>query len=289
MAESEQQTKAAGQTGAGQDSTPADKPSKLIAFLPVAPKLGWLIFAICAFIALYPGIHDAFPRLLERVHSVKLPGDIEFAFQELGESAEHASSETAAMLTGSELSSLQKRATLLLPALQGVRILWLDSYPDGNRVEVKLFTALGLKVDYVNSFEDAYAHLRRGQYGILITSIRVPDPSSTTGSNICGGQEFLDTVCRVPYASSRAPAIIYSYGFSQAEGVPPSVYGVARSRAQLVQLVLDIVERGFPQAECAKRSNDADPELKPTNCPARKTGTAAPGAKSKAAASRGRN
>ncbi|MFT4067147.1 hypothetical protein [Paraburkholderia sp.] len=125
-----------------------------------------------------------------------------------------------------------------------------------------------MTVDYVNRPEDAYVALRRGQYGIVITSIALPESNSRGAAALdeCGGLTFLGKLCAVPYASSRAPAIIYSYHFSQADGVPPNVYGVARNRAQLVQFVFDIVERGFPQAECARRSDDVDPTYTFATC-----------------------
>lgn len=201
----------------------------------------WVLLALTLVLVLAGSLRPAISMLAAHVDSLSVGPEwahIEVKFQQLAEGS--ADMRAPAPLKNSELIPLQKRAMQVLPRIYGRRILWVDSnFPRANQKEISSLTELGFSIDMVKTTAEAMSAMSKRGYDLLITNMKRDDDFS--------GRRLMDNMC---YSHIHIPGIIYSWGFNPEAGVPLNAVGAAASRAQLLQMIFDTAELGFPLARC---------------------------------------
>ncbi|MEX3983988.1 hypothetical protein AB4Y45_33925 [Paraburkholderia sp. EG287A] len=199
----------------------------------------WMVIAAAfVFILLRPVL----PALLSHLDSIAIGPEwahIELSFRGLTEASPNVGSaeHSPAPLTEAELKPLQARAIQVAAKITGRRILWVDNrIPDK---EYAALTSVGFTLDVVNSTEAALARLDQQGYDLMVTNMRRKEDEFA-------GVTLLNAMCQ---RHIYVPGIIYSWGFDPATGVPINA-AHAQNRAELLQLVFDAAELGFPKARC---------------------------------------
>lgn len=126
-----------------------------------------------------------------------------------------------------------RRAVRLEEMLKGVRILWVDDNPENNNVERNLLGSLGMSVDLARTTELAMTNLRQGSYDLVISDMK------RSGDDKAG----LRLLSEIHSLVKPASVIFYAAGFDPRLGVPPYAFGMTNRPDELLNLVLDVIER----------------------------------------------
>ena len=126
-----------------------------------------------------------------------------------------------------------RRARLVVPALEGARVLWVDDAPANNEWERALLRALGVHVTAVTTTLSAVDCLQAEAFDIII-------------SDIVRGTIRDEGVRALPELRAASPksAILFYVGHIDASaGTPNGANGVTNRPDELLHLVLDALER----------------------------------------------
>ena len=130
-------------------------------------------------------------------------------------------------------SALASRAWRNRRTTKGASVLWIDDVPEANQPLVELLTSIGLRVETVRSSADARVAIGRATPDMLISDI-------DRGGQPDEGIRFLGTLQRERIVT---PMVFY-VGFLRRDlEIPPGAFGITNKPAELVQLVLDVLER----------------------------------------------
>lgn len=224
-----------------QATNPAVNGSSKIEMIRAISGLLWVFLAFILVLVLAGSLHPAVSMLAAHLDSLSVGPEwarVEVKFQQLAEGP--ADVRAPAPLKDSELISLQRRAIQVLPRIYGRRILWVDSnFPRSNQKEISALTDLGFSIDKVKTTAEAMSAMSKQGYDLLITNMKRDDDFA--------GRRLMNNMC---YSHIHTPAIIYSWGFNPEAGVPLNAVGAAASRSQLLQMIFDTAELGFPLARC---------------------------------------
>jgi CheY-like chemotaxis protein len=208
-----------------------------------APAALWVLFALFAYLTLRPVIR----RRFEQLSTVKTYG-VEMSFagpllEAAGAQVDNAESpgETpggaeAAPPTASERRGGVSRLEHAAPYLEGRSILWVDDRPQPNAPLVALLRKAGLSVDDASTTAEAIAKVRTAKYDLIITDMVRADE----GKDVNAAVSLLDALAA---GSWRVPVILFTDRRGLERGVPDGFFAYTSSSDNLVQCVIDVMER----------------------------------------------
>lgn len=139
--------------------------------------------------------------------------------------------------TGGDIGSIPdpaiRRAWMAKPALDGSRVLWIESRPDQVSWEKQALEELGVTVRAVRTTKDALEQLRGGTFDLILSNVhRGGDPGAGTDA--------------LPYLQKIAPdvpVVFYVPQLNEGEETPQGASGITDQPDELLHLVLDQIER----------------------------------------------
>lgn len=129
-------------------------------------------------------------------------------------------------------SSVLRRAQLVSKALEGASVLWVDDHPQNNAYESRVLAALGVRVEFATSTDEALAKVRRTAYDVILSDMARSRPDSG-----------LTLLKRLRDAGCRTDVIFYVGQIDEARGVPPGAFAITNQPEPLLHYVLDVLER----------------------------------------------
>lgn len=217
--------------------------------LRILPQLLWILLAAIALaLAIKPALH-----MIEsdKISKISVPGvQVEFAREQLARVKSEES--TQWLQTPEDFAPFRARIERNAAYLRGARILWVDdNHPQQNLYERRAFSALGLSVDMVRSTQEAMNLMPQEAgpyYHLIISDLGRPgqaDASSpcyeTPGAPTAAGCGLLAAV-RERFGEQAPPVIFYAH-VGNGGGTPGHAFGLTNRLDQLLELVLDAVER----------------------------------------------
>lgn len=202
-----------------------------IEMIKTVPAMLWVAFAVLVFLALRRAI---LPQI-GRISSVKTAVfEASFAEKLLDEAA--AKTDTGTPPSAAERRAAVSRLEHAVEALRGGRILWVDDNPNGNAPLIRLFRNLDMIVDTPNSTDEAMVHLRDRSYDLIITDMRrdTEVPAETAGMTLLGAMKE---------RRIRLPVVVFAAAFDPRLGVDPAIFAYTNDFDDLVQYVIDVMER----------------------------------------------
>jgi CheY-like chemotaxis protein len=145
---------------------------------------------------------------------------------------------SAAAERGFEISAaapdqVAKRAVRNFTSVVGARVLWVDDHPAWSEIESAALEQLGIyAIDYALSTNDALERLTSGDYDLIITDM-------TRGDDDKAGLELIARAKAV----TQAPIIVYLGELRPELGTPGGAFGITNRPDELINLVLDALER----------------------------------------------
>lgn len=204
-----------------------------------APAALWVLFALFVFLALRSVIRDRLTHL-----STVRTGTVEMSFAEpLLEAArvqdgggvstdEPGAPAPSASESRAAVSRLEHAAEYLAEG----RILWVDDHPEWNSSLATLFRKAGMTVDSPRSTTEAMQLLTKRSYDLIITDMTRHTEEPAPGA----AYTLLDSLVE---HGARTPVILFSSSFDSTRGVPFGLFAYTSSGDNLVQYVIDVMER----------------------------------------------
>ena len=124
------------------------------------------------------------------------------------------------------------RAKVLGKRLRGLRLLWIDDDPSANRIEIRMFQRLGIRMELATSTEAALAKLERGRFDLVLSDIAREGRSD----------EGVRALPMIRKLAGRAPVIFYVGNLLVDAPAPEGALGITNDPEELLELVLDGVE-----------------------------------------------
>ncbi|HEV7898266.1 MAG TPA: response regulator [Planosporangium sp.] len=199
--------------------------------IKTVPAVLWVAFAALVFLTL----RRALAPQLDRLSNVKTPVfEMSFAEQLLDEAA--AKTQGGPAPSASERRGAVSRLEHAAECLAGGRILWVDDNPEWNVSLVRLFRQLGMAVDTSLSTQEALTKLEGRSYDLIISDMRrdSEQPPETAGITL---------IEALGQRGVRLPVIIFAVNFDPRLGVHPAIFAYTNFVDDLVQYVIDIMER----------------------------------------------
>jgi CheY-like chemotaxis protein len=205
----------------------------LLAIIAILPQL----VLVGLVVALAVGFRGPLARLLdERVSSVSAfgvkvdlrPADVDDAVQK----RMTATNDPGPTGAGEQVVERAKR---MAERLAGRTILWVDDRPDGNRIERRMLRQMGIFTEVVTSNAQAAAVLDdpAETIGLIISDISRDDESAD-------GRALIEAI----RARSRSlPVVLYVERLDRARGTPAGAFGITNRPDQLLNLVMDALDR----------------------------------------------
>ena len=189
-----------------------------------APLLGAVVVTVLVVILVVRN-WDGLAHLLGRASRLKV-GMLEL---ELATKSLQTSAERRVEVAVSE--RLRDRAERLRPAVTGMRVLWVDDKPLGNRAERAFLRAAGAEVLNVVSTQEAVTALGRDDWDVVITNVRRGD-DATAGLDLARSAAEQGT--GVPFVG---------YVMNLEPGVPAGFVAMTNRPEELIGAVLDLADR----------------------------------------------
>lgn len=198
------------------------------------PSVLWVAFAVLVWL----GVRKALLPQLGKLSSVNAAG-VELRFAE--KLLEDASQNAGYVAEGGAAPASERRAVVsrldhAIDIMRDGRILWVDDHPEGNEPLIELFTKLEMVVDIARSTDEGLELLRRRSYDLVLTDMHreTEKPASTAG---------LTLINKIEGLRIRLPIVISAAQFDPQRGVHPAVFGYTNEPNEVVNLVIDIMER----------------------------------------------
>jgi CheY-like chemotaxis protein len=119
--------------------------------------------------------------------------------------------------------------------LQDGRILWVDDHPELNLPIIRLLEQVGMTVDTARSTAEGLSLLRRRAYDIVITDMERDNEDSAEAAGVV----LLDELGR----EVTLPIIVYAARFDPTRGVHRRIFAYTNRADDVVQYVIDLMER----------------------------------------------
>src|SRR5262249_10209930 len=215
--------------------------------LKLIPKILWFLFAVIAFIVLYPTVKS----LLEAggISKVVVVG-IEFdlaANVPNKRGPDPIATAKEPLIPDAEAKVLTERFHQMQTKTNGATVLWVDDkHPYQNIRERRVLTAAGMYVDIASSTDEGLKWLDASKYDIVITNLKRNNESEkrpcTPGSQeIAAGCYFIQEINR---AYARPLAVIAYVGELEEQfGIPAYATGITNRPAELFYLILNALEK----------------------------------------------
>jgi CheY-like chemotaxis protein len=202
----------------------------LVASTNAPPDARWLgpVFGLAA-IALIPVFAAAVFRLQTK-YRPQLMADQYFVQAELR--VRQIAESRGLALSNAEPERLARRAARNFNVLRGASILWVDDNPTHIELEQQLLRELGVQqIDTVTSTREATERLAERPYHVVISDMH-------RGDNARAGLDVVPEGRR-----HGVPVIIYLADYDRDRGIPSGAFGITNRPDELIDLVLDALER----------------------------------------------
>jgi CheY-like chemotaxis protein len=199
------------------------------------PALLWVAFALIVYFTLRrPFLESILPRM-SGISGLGIEITLDNAGMLLNKAAEMTGEGVGAgdVAGQSRRRAVLKRLDHAVEYLKGGRILWVDDLPANNRYLVELFKELGMKVTQVESTGDALRSLTDESYDLVISDIH-------RGTDGQAGIKMLDVFRENDVT---IPVIIHAASFDPRLGVDPMIFGGTNRVSEVVNYVIDVMER----------------------------------------------
>ncbi len=168
-------------------------------------------------------------RLLPRLEGVEAFGvKATFVREELDRAAD-----TEPVGDSQQRTQVARRAERLAPVLTGARVLLVNDAPGEMRHVVSILQGLGLSVTITTSTDEALKALETRDFDVVVSDMRRAD------DEVAGVEMLKASVNR---GISR-PTILAVGRYEPARGTPPFAFGITNRVDELLNLVLDALER----------------------------------------------
>ena len=161
------------------------------------------------------------------------PKDVDAAVQERATRTGAAGATSGPAVHGTS-RQLVARAGRLAPQLKGRLVLWADDQPDNNRTERRMLRGIGIFVEIATSNGQALAALRQPNEQIDLV---ISDIARATAP---GGLALVADVAKLP---TPPRVILYIRRVDPTLPTPPGVFGIADRPDDLLNLVMDALDR----------------------------------------------
>lgn len=202
----------------------SDTTTELIRLIPSFLWVGLVLTVVLLFRSAIRT--DLLPRL---THVRGLGFELEAVVKQELDRAAH----TAPAGTETDRTQVARRAARSAALLQGARALLVNDNPGEMAHVIQLLQSLRVDAEVVGSTEAALDNLRRTEYDVVISDMmrdQIPDE----------GSRFL----REARKRGIAKPTIFTVGrYDPDRGVPPHAFGITNRVDELLNLVLDVVER----------------------------------------------
>lgn len=200
--------------------------SDWVEVVKLVPSVLWVGFAVLVVLLFRSPIAERLPAL----RNLELPGGVKAQFDA---AIIQAALNTGTVIATGERTRLDRRVARDAELLRNSRLLWIDDEPSSTRTERSALTALGVVIDTATSDHDARQRLAAERYDVVISDIM------RDGRNDAG-LAFLSTVREHDEA---VPIIFYIRNVSLSLGTPPGALGLTNRPDELVDLLLDALQR----------------------------------------------
>jgi CheY-like chemotaxis protein len=200
--------------------------SDWVEVVKLAPSILWVGFALLVVLLFRSTIAE---RLLG-LRSLELPGGVKAQFDA---ALAQAAASTGTTIPAGERTRLERRVARDANLLRGSRLLWIDDEPSSTRTERSALTALGVVVDTATSDRDAGHHMATEQYDVIISDI-------ARGARNDAGLAFIPNIRE---SDESVPIIFYIRNLAPDLGTPAGAHGLTNRPDELVDLLLDALER----------------------------------------------
>jgi CheY-like chemotaxis protein len=136
------------------------------------------------------------------------------------------------------LPSVQKRAQVVQPLLEGARVLWIDDHPSNNIYERTALAAVGVTVDLAMSTGEALHVASALPPDVVISDI-------DRGGNPVAGLEGLSALRR---SGLKVPFVFYVSKLDETKPTPPGAFAITNRPDSLLHYVFDLLERREPNS-----------------------------------------
>jgi CheY-like chemotaxis protein len=130
-------------------------------------------------------------------------------------------------------AKLAERVQMVAPVLRHAAILWVDDHPEYNAPETRILTSIGINVEAVRSTAEALARLAKKPYSVVISDME------REGVKDAG----IQLLQQMQAHGIETPTIFYAAGYDPARGTPPNAAGMTNRADDLLNDVLDALER----------------------------------------------
>lgn len=203
-------------------------PNLIAELLRLLPTLLWVLLIAGVAIAFYSPIRH---RLIPNMSSVSFLGvEANFIQQQLDEVAQET---PTAAGSSEERSQVARRARRLYRVTRGARVLIVNDNPEDMRVVAQILRNLDMQIDIARTTEGALTNMEVFFYDVVISDMRrsiVPNE----------GQLFLEEAIK---RGIERPTIFGVAQFEPDKGVPAYAFGITNHVDELLNLVLDVLER----------------------------------------------
>jgi CheY-like chemotaxis protein len=200
--------------------------SDWVELVKLAPSILWVGFALLVVLLFRSAIAERLPAL----RSLELPGGVKAQFDA---ALTQAAASTGTTIPSGERTRLERRVARDASLLRGSRLLWIDDEPASTRTERSAMTALGVVIDTATSDDDARRRIAAEQYDVIISDI-------ARGERSKAGLAFISDIRE---HDKSVPIIFYIRNLSPDLGTPASAHGLTNRPDELVDLLLDALER----------------------------------------------
>lgn len=195
----------------------------------LAPHLFWGMLLIGLVILVGP------ERIREAFSSTSKIGIGGFLDVEIKRDIKEASKNRDVELSERSQAQIASRLDRNKDLLFGSRILWIDDVPRNNEIEFVILRNLGVLIDIAKDDSEAINRINAAIYNIIITDMG-------RGSNRNAGKNLLPDLLKAVLS----PPVIFYVGAPQQ--VPTGAFGLATRPDQLMNLIIDALERQAPSS-----------------------------------------
>lgn len=196
-------------------------PDLIIELIRLLPTLFWVLLIVGATVAFYRPIKY---QLIPNMSSISFLGvEANFIQQQLDEVAQET---PTAAGSSEERSQVARRA-------RGAQVLIVNDNPGDMRTIAQILRNLDMQVTIARTTEGALTNMEAFFYDVVISDMRRDDVPNE-------GQLFLEEAIK---RGIERPTIFGIAQFEPDKGVPPYAFGITNHVDELLNLVLDVLER----------------------------------------------
>ncbi len=132
------------------------------------------------------------------------------------------------------LPSVERRSAVVATLVRGRRVLWVDDRPSQTFYERLALTQMGLAVDVAVTTREGLTAALQLKPDVVLSDIERDGQQDA-------GLGFLQALRE---NGVTAPVIFYIFDLDPRKGIPGGAFGITSNPAELLHLVLDVIERG---------------------------------------------